>query len=212
MLRKTALLFSLFIALSITSFAQNFAGIMEVKKQTGKDVVNYVYYVKGDKVRIDEFTPGTRTISGTFIMDTKANTMQWLDPVRKMTGKREVKAPSIASAGMVASTSKEMKELFGYKCTEQIVTNTTDTTAISYYIAPGKFAFFTPMMKMLNRQEKLYTYFFALTIKDGYMPLLAIEKNLKGEERGRLEVTRIEQKDITDGMFTVPSDYVEVGN
>jgi hypothetical protein len=43
------------------------------------------------------------------------------------------------------------------------------------------------------------------------MPLLAIEKNLKGEERGRLEVTRIEQKDITDGMFAIPSDYAEVG-
>ena len=103
-----------------------------------------------------------------------------------------------------------MKEMFGYKCTEQVVKNVTDSTQISYYIAPGKFTFFTPMMKLLNRQEKLSTYFFALTLKDGYMPLLAIEKNLNGVEKGRLEVTRLEEKMLDDGMFSIPKDYTEV--
>jgi hypothetical protein len=211
MLRKIALLVILFSGFSILSFAQNFAGIIEFKKQTGKDVVNYVYYVKGDKVRIDEFTPGTRTISGSFIIDTKANTMIFTDPDRKLWGTRAPSGNPVAAAGAMATTTKEMKELFGYKCTEQVVTNTADTTSISYFIAPGKFAFFAPMMKMLNRQERLSTYFFSLTVKDGYMPLLAIEKNLKGVERGRLEVTRIQQTDIADGMFTVPKEYTEVG-
>ncbi len=210
MLRKIALLLILFTGSALLSSAQNFGGIIEFKKQTGKDISNYVYYVKGDKVRIDEFTAGTRTISGTFIVDTKAGTMIFLDPDRKLWGSRAQKGLPVAAAGCVVTSTKEMKEMFGYKCTEQVVKNVTDSTQISYYIAPGKFTFFTPMMKLLNRQEKLSTYFFALTLKDGYMPLLAIEKNLNGVEKGRLEVTRLEEKMLDDGMFSIPKDYTEV--
>ena len=209
MLRKIALLLVL-MGSALYSSAQNFGGIIEFKKQTGTNVVNYVYYVKGDKVRIDEFTPGTRVISGSFIVDTKAGTMLFMDPDRKLWGTRAQKGSAAAPAGCIAAPTKAVKDMFGYKCTEQVVKNVADTTEISYYIAPGKFAFFAPMMKLLNRQEKMSTYFFAMNVKDGYMPLLAVEKNLQGVERGRLEVTRLEEKDLADGMFTVPKEYTEV--
>jgi len=166
--------------------------------------------VKGDKVRIDEFSPGTRTISGTFIVDTKASTMLYLDPERKLWGTREQKSAPVSTAGCLVTSAKEIKQVFGYKCSEQVVTNAADNTEISYFIAPGNFSFFTPMMKLLNRQEKLSTYFFALNVKDGYMPLLAIEKDLNGVERGRLEATRVDEKILDDGMFAIPKDYTEV--
>src|SRR5665213_20381 len=148
MLRKIVPLLVLFIGSAIFSSAQSFGGIIEIKKQTGKEVSNYVYYVKGDKVRIDEFTPGTRTISGTFIIDTKASTMLFLDPARKLWGTRAPKGMPVAAAGCVVSSTKEIKEMFGYKCAEQTVKNAADSTEIDYYIAPGSFTFFTPMMKL----------------------------------------------------------------
>ena len=191
--------------------AQNFEGLIEFKKQNGSDVSNYVYYVKGDKVRIDEFAPGSRIVSGSFIVDTKAGTMIFLSPDRKLWGTRPSKGSPVAPAGAMAAPTKNTKDLFGYKCTEQVVKNVSDSTQISYWIAPGKFNFFLPMMKLLNRQEKFSTYYFAITgLKDGSMPLLAIEKDLNGKEKGRLEVTRLEQKTIVDGMFEIPKDYTEV--
>lgn len=210
MFRKTATFIILLSVLSAAAYAQSFEGIIEFKKQTGKNTVDYVYYVKDDKVRIDEFAPGTRDVPGSFIVDTKAGTMKYLNHDRKMWGTRTPKGGAAAPAGCAVTSTKNNKEMFGYKCTEQIVRNTTDSSQISYYLAPGKFTFFTPMMKLLNRQEKFSTYFFALTVKDGVMPLLAIERDLRGNEKGRLEVTRLEQKTLSAGLFDIPNDYTEV--
>jgi hypothetical protein len=210
MLRKIAALLILTIGFSVVARSQNFEGLIEFKKQTGSNAVNYVYYIKGDKVRIDEFAPGTRTVEASFILDTKASTMIYLNHTRKMWGTRTPTSPTAAPAGCMAATTKNSKEIFGYKCMEQTVTNAHDSTQISYFIAPGKFAFFAPMVKLLNRQENFSTYLLAITLKDGSMPLLAIEKDMKGVEKGRLEVTRIEQKVLAPALFDTPADYKEV--
>jgi hypothetical protein len=209
-MKRGLLLFLLAMTPAAALHAQSFEGLIEFKKQTGPEVLNYTYYVKGDKVKIDEFTPGTRTVSGSFIVDTKTGSMIFLSPERKLWGTREQKGSPVAPAGAVASTTKTSKELFGYKCTEQVVKNEADSTQISYWVASGKFNFFLPMMKLINRQEKLSTYYFALNPKEGAMPLLAIEKDLSGKEKARLEVTRLETKPLSDALFEIPKDYTEV--
>ena len=51
---KNLFLSSFFLVLSTAIFAQAFEGVIEFKKLTTTDTINYVYYVKGAKVRIDE--------------------------------------------------------------------------------------------------------------------------------------------------------------
>lgn len=208
MFRKVITLLLLF-ACSILP-AQNFGGIINFKKQVGKDSTNYDYYVKGDKVRFDEYTPGTKTLSSCFILDIKANTMIFIDPDRKCWGKRVRGEMAVGAAGCVAATSAEMKEMFGYKCSEQVIKNVADSTEISYFITPGKFSFFMPMLRQINSMEKLSTYLFSANMPDGSMPLLAIEKDLKGNEKERLEVTSIEEKAVPDSKFLVPKGYKEI--
>jgi hypothetical protein len=210
MLRKISTLLLLTIGFSFAASAQSFEGIIEFKKQTGKNVVNYVYYVKGDKVRIDEFATGTRNVEASFILGLKENSMIYLNHPRKMWGTRKPSSSGAAPAGCVATQTKTTKEIFGYKCTEHVVKNAADSTQISFFIAPGKFSFFTPMMKLLNRQENFATYLIAVPMKEGSMPLLAIEKDLNGNEKARLEVTRLEQKVLVEGMFDTPKDFTEV--
>lgn len=210
MLRRFLLLLLLVLPAAVSVCAQNFEGLIEFKKQSGTSIVNYVYYVKDNKVRIDEFTPGSRMVSGSFIIDTKDSTMLFLNHDRKMWGTRKPKGGLAAPAGAKTTITKNSKELFGYKCTEQVVKNDADSTQISYWVAPGKFAFFKPMMQLLARQENFSTYFLALNVKDGSMPLLAIEKDLKGNETGRLEVTRLEQKPLAAGLFDTPKEYTEL--
>jgi hypothetical protein len=210
MLRKITILLLLVIGFSFTASAQNFEGIIEFKKQTGKNEVNYVYYVKGNKVRIDEFASETRNVEASFILGLKDSSMIYLNHKRKMWGTRKPSSALAAPAGCVATQTKNVKEIFSYKCTEYIVKNAADSTEVSFYIAPGKFTFFAPMMKLLNRQEKFATYLLAVPLKDGAMPLLAVEKDLAGNEKSRLEVTRLEQKTLADGMFLTPKDFTEV--
>jgi hypothetical protein len=210
MFRKTAALLLFCFGISFLASAQNFEGIIEFKKQTGAATVNYVYYVKGNQVRIDEFASGTRNVEGSFIIGLKDSSMVYLNHTRKMWGTRAPAAARVAPAGCIATTAKNSKEIFGYKCVETVVKNVADSTQISYFIASGKFAFFAPMMKILGRQENFATYLLAVKMKDGSMPLLAIEKDLNGVEKGRLEVTRLEQKTLDAGLFVTPKDYTQV--
>lgn len=210
MLRKFSALLLFLLGFTFIATAQNFEGIIEFKKVTGKTEINYVYYVKENKVRVDEFTQGTRTVEGSFIIGLKDSSMIYLNHARKMWGTRSQNISGAAPAGCVASSTKKSKEIFGYKCVEQIVKNVADSSQISFFIAPGKFVFFTPMMKLLNRKEHFATYLLSVPMKEGSMPFLAIEKDLAGNEKGRLEVTRLEQKALAEGLFDTPKDYTQV--
>ena len=210
MFKKIALLSFLFTGSAIFSSAQNFGGIISFNKQSGSVPVNCVYYVKGDKVRFDEFKPGTKTAAESFIMDIKANTMIFIDPARKLFGTQKQVGTSAAAAGAIAAPTKTIKDILGYKCTEQVVKNMSDSLQIDFFLAPGKFAFFMPMVKLINSHEKFSTYFFAMTVPEGSMPILAIETDLKGVEKERMEVTKIESKVVADDVFAVPAGYTEM--
>jgi len=66
------------------------------------------------------------------------------------------------------------------------------------------------MVKLINSHEKFSTYFFAMTVPEGSMPILAIETDLKGVEKERMEVTKIESKVVADDVFAVPAGYTEM--
>ncbi|MFI5222507.1 MAG: hypothetical protein ACHQK8_09290, partial [Bacteroidia bacterium] len=64
--------------------AQSFEGVIEFKKQTATDTVNYIYYVKGDKVRLDEIGSKSKKVEGSFIIDLKTHSMVSLSHERKL--------------------------------------------------------------------------------------------------------------------------------
>ena len=49
--------------------AQSFEGTIEFKKETPMDTTNYVYYIKGYLVRIDEIGSKSHKSEGTFLID-----------------------------------------------------------------------------------------------------------------------------------------------
>ena len=55
--------------------AQSFEGTIAFKKQTPTDTVSYMYYVKGDKVRLDEIGSKSKKVEGSFLIDLKTNSM-----------------------------------------------------------------------------------------------------------------------------------------
>src|SRR3989344_27082 len=68
----------------IIASAQSFEGVIEFKKQTTTDTVNYIYHVKGDKVRLDEIGNKSKKVEGSFIIDLKTNSMVSLSHERKL--------------------------------------------------------------------------------------------------------------------------------
>lgn len=206
-LKITALAFIAFTPAAV--MAQSFEGVIEFKKMTESDTTGYIYYIKGDKVRIDEIGTRSKKVEGSFIIDTKAGTMKFLSHDRQTWGAHKSgAAPAVAGKPVITKTTNT-KVLHGYKCTEYVVKNPDENTTISYWMASGKFTFFKPMLKLLNRKEKFATYYLLLPVKDGAFSLIAKQTDNSGKETGRLEVTRIEKKTIDAAQFEVPKEYKE---
>lgn len=188
----------------------SFEGTIEFKTVTATDTTNRIYYVKGDKVRIDEMGSKSKKPEGSFIIDLTAKTMMFLSHDRKLYGDQPTGGtPNKPGGTCEVSKGKGSKTLAGYKCTEWIVKNKEENTQISFYLGSGKFDFFNKMLTVLNRKDKFATYFQQLTKTDGMHPMLAIMSPMDGKEKERMEVTKVEKKAVDAKQFEIPTGYLK---
>ncbi|MCC6691631.1 MAG: DUF4412 domain-containing protein [Bacteroidia bacterium] len=189
------------------SFAQ-FEGTIEFKKKSATDTTKYIYYVKGNKIRIDEIGSQSKKIEGTFLIDLAAGTMMSLSHDRKLYMDQKPGAPVAVGGKPEIKNTKTSKSLQGINCKEIIVSNVEEKTTIKYYIGGSKYDFFVKMLRLLNRKDKQSSYFLLLGKEagDGF-PYLSIQTDETGKEVGRLEVDKIEKKAIDTEMFDIPKDY-----
>jgi hypothetical protein len=188
--------------------AQSFEGIIEFKKQTPTDTVNYVYYVKGDKVRLDEIGNKSKKPEGSFLIDLKTNQMISLSHERKLYFEQAPGTPPVIEGKVEVSKTKEVKTIQGYKCTQYIAKNTTENVQVTYWIASGKFDFFLKLLSILNRKDKSAVYYQKLTDVEGMFPFLSGQINLTtGKEEVKMEVTKIQKKPLDANLFEIPRDY-----
>ncbi|HET6227951.1 MAG TPA: DUF4412 domain-containing protein [Bacteroidia bacterium] len=199
------------IASSSRINAQSFEGMIEFKKETPTDTTNYVYFVKGDLVRIDEIGTKSHKAEGTYLIDMDQKTMKSLNHDRKLYMDQPT-PPAPVLKGTCTVKKGEVKNLQGYKCVQYIVTNTEENTQISYWIADGKFSFFEKLLRQLNRKDKSSVYFLQIPGIKNTFPMLSIQQGLDGKEQMRLEVTKITKKEIDSSMFDLPRDYNKFEN
>lgn len=195
------------LTLSFSASAQGFEGTIEFKKASTTDTTSYVYYVKGDQVRIDEIGSKSRKVEGTFLIDMSAKTMKSLNHERKLYMDQPTPAAPVVKGTCTVKKGQNVKNLQGYKCVEYVVTNNDEGTIISYYVADGKFTFFEKLLKQLNRKDKFSTYYLKITDIKNSFPMLSVQTDLGGKETGRLEVTKITKKEVDPAQFELPKGY-----
>lgn len=189
-------------------FAQ-FEGTIAFTKKTAYDTINYLYYVKGDKIRLDELNSKTGKVEGTFLIDLKAGTMTSLSHDRKMYLEQKTPAPTKPAGETKVEKTKNTKTINGYKCTEFKVTNATENTIVSHWLAAGKFTFFTKMMNLLNRKDKFSVYFQQIKGTEGMFPMHSTLSAMDGKVTETMDATKVEKKVIDAGMFAIPAGYTK---
>ena len=204
---KIAAVVVLITGLSFSAFSQSFEGVIEFKKASAIDTTTYVYYVKGNNVKLDEIGAKSHRVEGTFLIDLDAKTMKSLNHERKLYMDQATPATPAMKGTCTVKKGTNVKNLQGYKCAEYIVTNTEENTVIIYYLADGKFAFFDKLLRQLNRKEKSSIYFLQIPDVKNMFPMLSITTDLKGKETGRLEVTKITNKVQDPAVFEIPKGY-----
>jgi hypothetical protein len=192
--------------LSSVAFATGpFQGMIKFTKTIGPVTANYVYYVKGDKVRVEELGENG-DVQGIMIIDTKQNTVKALSPERQMYIDVPNKRPSRETEVYVQKTGKS-EMINGYKCSEVKVAGKTDGREVTYWMADDDFDFFIPMLETLNRKDKLAVYFMNIPEINGLFPMVGVERKTDGVELSKLQVLEMKKTELENKLFEIPANY-----
>lgn len=197
------------LSLSVLAFSQSYEGSIEFKMETSKDTTTNIYYVRGNDVKLDQIGRKSGKVEGSFVFDLGKNAIKFVNPVRKIWGDHKSETAPVIKGQCVSSKGTNTRTIQGQKCLEYIVKNAEENTQITYWIAPGKYDFFIPLVKLWNRKDKQSIYF--NQIKDlpkGSMPLLSEEKQLSdGKLVSRLEVSKMVKATLDNAKLTIPADF-----
>lgn len=187
--------------------SQPFQGTIKFVKTIGPVTAHYIYYVKGDNIRIEELGEDG-TIQGIMLVNTSANTVVALSPEREMYIDVPNKRPSKETPVYVKKTGNT-KEINGYTCTEVKVSGKNDGREITYWVAKDNFDFFVPLLETLNRKDKQAVYFMNIPDVEGVFPFVGIERKTDGVELSKLKVTEMKRGNLDQEMFEIPAGYTK---
>lgn len=198
------LLLSALLFASAAASAQSFEGLIEFRKITPFDTTNYKYFVKGNNVRIEEV--GSRgKVTGVMLVDLGSKKVTALNMDRKLFMDVENK-PAAVTGKPEINKKGGSKKVAGIDCKVWTVKNPSENTEITYSVAPGKYDFFVPLLKTLNRKDKSASYFLQIPDNGSVFPAEAIEKS-GNEVKMSLVTSKIEKKPVDATLFQVPKDF-----
>ena len=194
----------------VLSMAQGFEGSIYFTRSNLTDVVKYAYHVKGDKVRIDEYDQEMENVIGTLLVDLTKQELLALSHQRQLFMERQNRDYDPGFEKSVAVSSGNSKNIMGMSCQQVRVKNADADREISYWVADGEFDFFPKLMKVLKRKDNFATYYMQIPDTGGKLPIHATERDLMRNQKGSLEIDRIEKQELAADLFVVPKDYYKV--
>jgi hypothetical protein len=201
---STALSLLLVTVFTSNAFSQ-FQGTIRFTRTVGTITTTYKYFVKKDRVRIEELDEDGK-IQGVQLVNSTENTVVALSPERKLyMDAPNKRTPSTVEAKV--EKTKETKEIAGQKCTKIIVSSEAEETEIAYWMADGEYEFFVPLLKTLNRKDKPATYYMQIEGVEKHFPMVGEENKKDGTFVSKLEVTEIKEGVLVDALFEVPAGY-----
>lgn len=187
-----------------------FEGIIDFMQSNGIDTSLYKYSIKGNNVRIENYDPRTKNSEGIYLIDLSTKKMTALSPVRKIYFDQSPTGAAAQPSGTaVVTKTANVKKINGYTCTEYDVTDATEGTKIAYWMASGHFDFFNGMMQVLNRKDKFSEYYMQIKNSTGMFPMLAIQYDMSGNNKGEMKAQDVKRAVVTDDNFKIPAGYKE---
>jgi len=184
---------------------QPFEGIIEFTKTTGPVVTNYKYFVKGERIRIEEIS-ARGEVQGIMLVDTRDKTVTAISPERKLyMDVPNMRLPKDVETN-VQKTS-EMKDMAGYKCEKWVVKSAKEDRVLTYWVAADEFNFFVPLLETLNRKDEQAVFFLQIKDNNGVFPMLGIEQKNDGAEVSRLEVKQVAKGAQKASLFEIPAGF-----
>ncbi len=205
---RTLLTVVFFVISSNCLFA--FEGNVQLTKQSYYDTTYFIFYIKEAKVRVDEFNVSGQLIK-TLLIDLTTENIVALSPSLKLfTDIKRKENPVFNKQKVEIIKTDNFKIIDGKKCFQWRVRNRDLDCEITYWVTPSEFSVIQKLYYILNATENyslISSFFMNIPDKEGYIPLVAVERNLVREERQTMQITSINERKVSSRLFEIPHDY-----
>lgn len=207
-MRKAILSAVIVTAMLSPKMAEAFEGSITFKSNYWGEQSEFQYSSKEGRSRID--TRRARHGRAAVIMDLKAQKVSMLlldlKVAMMMNMSTTMLLASDRTAGRLIRTGKNLS-IIEYRAEQLLHIGEEEDTEIWGAMGLGVFLGLHPTSSMFGRSGGSPPWVHALR-EEGLFPLIVIRKDKSGNERGRMEVTAIEPKAISDELFEIPRRYI----
>lgn len=199
---------------AVCAFSQEqFEGEVSYVKTSFSDTLYYVYTIKDECVRIDEYDKYKRAMRA-YIVNLQDKSVMVINPSKRVYTQLEsfpVKDESVQNMEVIHTGN--YKYINGYKCSQWRVKNHDENTEITYWIAGDNFNFYTAMSQVAMSLEDHFLFFKALPEgkMQGVMPMMIENKTLLRAPKSTFCVTEIKSHPVDKSVFDI-SKYQKFEN
>ena len=200
-----------FLPLTCALMGQGFEGSITFVKKSFYDTTFHHYFVKNNRVRIDQYEEQGGKLIETLLVDLQEESITAVNPQKKLYRPLSITSDKrIPREDFKVIKTGNFRRINGTKCYQWRVRNRKMNSEIAYWVAPTHFDFYRDLLKLLKRTERTYRFFMQIPDNAGYFPMLSVERTLLRDERERLVVKDIVRDQLSDALFTIPEDYREL--
>lgn len=202
--------FILLLFLVNTVSLKAFEGNVQITLQNKYDTTYYIFYIKDTKVRMDEFNNGGRLVK-TLLIDLNTENIVAVNPSLKLyvdVPKKENFSTKSKQVNVIKTNNFKLIE--GKTCYQWRVRNRILETEITYWVMESEIDAVKKLFKILSSAENytsLLSFFLFIPDNEGFMPLMAVERNLVREQKQSMLITSINERKLSSRLFQIPADY-----
>lgn len=201
------LLAVIFIVLNM-GYLLAFEGNIHLTRQSRYDTTYLIFYIKASRVRVDEFSSSGK-LTKTLLVNLDTNNILALSPELKMyadiTNKEAVDNPKVE-----INKTENFKMIEGKKCYQWRVRSRSTDCEVTYWVTELQLPEIKYLFHVLEATESyssIPSYYLQIPASNGFVPMVAIERNLVREQKQLIKITSINPQKVSSGLFNVPADY-----
>ncbi len=204
----------IFTLLAPAFCADSFEGEMKFKvtnEKKKKDPMEFSYFIKGDKARMESIDKKTKKIRPMIIdqarkvMIVSMNDQKQYMEISMDRPEKQARTVTKKEGKKDFEATGKTETILGYPCEQYISRDEDGESEIWATKKLGKFAGFADTSgrgKLSAWQER--------AAREGFFPLKTIEKTPEGEVKSTLEVTSIDKKTLSASLFEPPAGYAKM--
>lgn len=186
-----------------------FEGNVQLTRQSQYDTTYFIFYVKDANVRVDEFN-ATGQLNKVLLVDLNTEKIVALSPALKVYAHLGQKNEVQDKSRFDIIKTENFKVIEGKKCYQWRVRNRELDCEVTYWVMETENIIIQKLYRILDAAENYSSipyYFKQIPQSSGFIPLVAIERNLVREQKQSMQITSINEKKVPSRLFEIPSDY-----